>query len=125
MKAQARNFNKVYTVSYLAKRQAVFNTSTKYYFTGFPSLENFNIKAISATGTYSAAPSEFYITIFDASNTARLTNYPLIDLNQGVNTRLRLFDINGINLPACYFLYSGAPIGLTDDTILFNLHFHY
>lgn len=124
MNQSERIYNNIYTVQYIINAGTSVNPSQRNYFTGFPNLYHIKVKALSVTGI-KAGVTNIVLSLADKNKVIRLTNYPISDLSLLNNPRLKLFNIEGIDLTASYWLIGGFGAGYATDTLLFNLHFHY
>lgn len=124
MNQSDRIFNNIFTVQYTIKAFNSINPSQRNYFTGFPNLYNIKVKALSVTNI-NPSITNAVLTLADRKKIIKLTNYPIIDLSITNNPRLKLFNIDGIDLTSSYWIIGGSGVGFGTDTLLFNLHFHY
>lgn len=127
MKSQQRIFDKVFTISYNLVPGQTVNPSTRYYFTGYPNLKEIRVKAISV---FLYDNREWYISLADRNKNIVLTNYPMRDLDLDLNapaiqSRLRLFDISGVDLTASYFVLPGSGFSPIVPIKIFDVSFYY
>jgi hypothetical protein len=122
-----REFDKVYTVRYILAAQGTVAVNVKKYFTGFPFLRYIKPKAISINNTNIA--NDAYLNISDAKGNYCLFNYPMSDLyltDDYPKAKLRLVNIEGIDLLNSYWIYAGnTPFSAVAETTLFTLSFYY
>lgn len=121
-----REFDKVYTVRYIQAAQSTVALNKKNYFTGFPFLRSIRVKAISVNNNNIP---DAYLSISDSKGNYRLFNFPISDLvlsDDYPKAKLRLFNIDGIDLLNSYWIYSGTtPFSVVAQTQLFTVSFYY
>jgi hypothetical protein len=105
----------------------------KFFASGLSDLKLKTIRAITISNTGLTVPGsngQIYLTFVDNQNNTLLYNYPgadLIDLTGGNasntdKTRVRLFDLKGVELQKSYFFVADASIvGSTS----FDLNFYF
>lgn len=125
-----REFDKVYTVRYILSARGNVAKNVKNYFTGYPFLRSIKPKAISINQVINSTITDgSYLNISDNSGNYVLFNIPLSDLYLADDyplAKLRLVNINGIDLLNSYWIYTGnAPFSVVNQTILFTLSFYY
>ena len=130
MKLLHREFDKVYTVNYILAAQGSVATNVKNYFTGFPFLRDIKPKAISVNNILNTAISDSsYLTVSNTNGNNVLFNYPLSDLylnDDYPSAKLRLFNIDGIDLLNTYWIYTGnVPFSVIAQSTLFTISFYY
>jgi hypothetical protein len=125
----AREFDKVYTISVNIPSKGLINLNQNYYFDGYPFLRNIKVKAISVNNLPNILQLTGYLTLSDSKKNIILNNYPLSDLlliNQSPKAKLRLFKIDGVDLLNSYFSQSSGYINFSPTSgTLFNLNFYY
>ena len=126
----AREFDKVYTINYIAAAQSTIAINKKNYFTGYPFLRTIKPKAISVSDVLNPTVNfETYLSISNENKEYVLFNYPLSDLNLSNSypkSKLRLFKIDGIDLLNSYWIYSDtSPFSVAIATKIFDLNFYY
>jgi hypothetical protein len=115
-----RVYTQVYTFKVDISGNLVANVK-KFFASGLSDLKNKTIRAITISNTGLTVPGsngQIYLTFVDLNNNTLLYNYPgadLIDLTGGNasnpdRTRLRLFDLKGIELQNSYFFVADASI---------------
>lgn len=123
-----REFDKVYTVKYTLAAQGTVAINVKNYFTGYPFLRYIKPKAISINNSTNIT-NDSYISISDVKGNYVLFNYPISDLyltDDYPKAKLRLFNIDGVDLLNSYWIYTGnTPFSLVSQTTLFTLSFYY
>lgn len=133
-----RQYKKTYSITLTYKANVTYTASQKVYLPPTPFLKETKIDAISYTPLvlnfppYSANIATLtYLTIVDKNLNQRLTNYPMYDLYDGFHGvlqnspfRLRLFNIDGVNTEASYFLFPGTGITSPFDIIAGYLNFY-
>ncbi len=130
MGKNARLFDNVYTFPVKVFNGQVVNNSVPQYFGNYPFLNDKRVKAISVqpVAWSPAVNSDYMITLIDVNGEQLLFNQPVSDLVvtvAGVNrTRLRLFNLFGIDLQRSYFS-SVTGVGFITNATLFNLNFYY
>jgi hypothetical protein len=125
-----REFNNVYTVKYIAAAQSAVAINKKNYFTGYPFLRYITPKAISINDILNSdIRDSSYINISDVKGAIRLFNYSMSDLyltDSYPKAKLRLVNIEGIDLLNSYWLYTGTvPFSVVKESTLFTLSFYY
>jgi len=124
-----REFNNVYTVKYIAAAQSTIAVNKKNYFTGYPFLRFITPKAISINNILnSAIRDSSYINISDIKGNIRLFNYSMSDLyltDDYPTAKLRLVNIEGIDLLNSYWTLTGTPFSVVTESTLFTLSFYY
>jgi hypothetical protein len=124
-----REFDKVFTVRYTIPAQYTVTINKKNYFDGYPFIRDIKPKAISITNSNNNLLTGGYITISDKKKNLVLFNVPLSDLyleNDYPKAKLRLVNIDGIDLLNSYWIYTGtSPFSVVAVTNLFNLSFYY
>lgn len=123
-----REFDKVYTANIFSNSRQTVSVNTQNYFNGYPFLRNIKVKAISITDIAASIANDSYISISDSKNNIVLFNVPTSDLdlsNQYPKAKLRLFNIDGINLLNSYWIYTGTPFSLVATTLLMRINFYY
>lgn len=124
MKSQQRIYDKVFTITYNLRVGQTVNPSTRYYFTGYPNLKDIRVKAISV---FLYDNREYFLSLADQNQNISLTNYPMRDLDLAISppTRLRLFDISGVDLTASYFILPGSGFSPIVPIRIFDVSFYY
>lgn len=129
MKINQREFDKVYTITYTTPSNGIIVPNKKNYFSGYPFLRYIKPKAISINNLPSIIKYWSYLSINDKKENTVIFNYPFNDLYQTDNypfAKLRLFNIDGVDLLNSYWLYTGNPITYTSGNLpLFTLSFYY
>lgn len=121
-----REFNYVYTARIYYTNQQNVNPNVKNYFTGYPFLRDIKVKAISISNISVTIDLQSYISISDRKNNYSLFNYPTSDLQTNYNRgKLRLFNIDGIDLLNSYWIYTGTPFSFTTGGIIMAINFYY
>lgn len=125
-----REFDKVYTVKYILRAQGSVATNVKNYFTGYPFLRSIKPKAISINQVSNTTITDSsYLNIADRKGNNVLFNIPLSDLylaDDYPSAKLRLVNIDGIDLLSSYWIYTGnVPFSVVAQTTLFTLSFYY
>lgn len=123
-----REFDKVYTANIYSNGRQTVNTNVQYYFNGYPFLRNIKVKAISITDLNSNLVNESFITISDSKKNIRLYNVPTSDLilaNDYPEAKLRLYNIDGIDLLNSYWIFNGTSFSWVTTTLLMRINFYY
>jgi hypothetical protein len=124
-----REFDKVYTIRYTIPAQYTVTINKKNYFDGYPFIRNIKAKAISITNANTDLLNGGYISISDIKKNIVLFNVPMQDLylaDDYPKAKLRLVNIDGIDLLNSYWTYTGTtPFSVVAATNLFNLSFYY
>jgi len=124
-----REFDKVYTIRYTIPAQYTVTINKKNYFDGYPFIRNIKAKAISIINSNTNLLSGGYISISDNKKNMVLFNVPMQDLfleDDYPSAKLRLVNIDGIDLLNSYWTYTGnTPFSVVAATNLFNLSFYY
>lgn len=123
-----RIFDKVYTANIYSNDRQTVNTNVQNYFNGYPFLRNIKVKAISITDLNSNLTLESFISISDNQKNIRLYNVPTSDLIQNNNypdAKLRLYNIDGVDLLNSYWLYNGPSFSYASTTLLMRINFYY
>ncbi len=123
----ARLFNLHYTYPVNIFAGTVNNASTPVYFDGYPELTEAKIKAISISTLFTNM-GDFFLTIKNVSGESLLYNYPVVDLLQSNSTaviqnKLRLFDIDKIDLKQSYFI-NVTNVAYIANATIFQIHFY-
>lgn len=127
-----RVYTQVYTFRVEISGNLVANVK-KFFASGLSDLKLKTIRAITISNTGLTVPGntgQIYLTFVDNQNNTLLYNYPgadLIDLTGGNatnpdRTRLRLFDLKGIELQKSYFFVADASI---IGSASFDLNFYF
>lgn len=130
MGKQVRVYDFTYSVPVDIVTGTIVNASTPQYFTGYTFLRDKKVKAISVMPVLLnlAGASEIFLTLKNVAGEQTIYNYPIQDLVVtfgGVNnTRLRLFNLENIELDNSYYLLS-TNLGWAVTGRLFILNFHY
>ena len=131
MGKQVRVYDFTYSVPVDVVTGTIVNASTPQYFTGYTFLRDKKVKAISVMPVLLnlAGGTNIFLTLTNVAGEQRLFNYPIQDLvvtgGGGVNnTRLRLFNVENIELDNSYYLLS-TNVGWAVTGRLFILNFHY
>lgn len=128
MKTNQREFDKVYTIKFSIPYQFTVTINKKNYFDGYPFLRDIKAKAISINNVNPLVLDAGYVSISDIKKNIVLFNVPLHDLylaDDYPSAKLRLVNIDGIDLLNSYWIYSGTPFSTTAQTTLFTLSFYY
>jgi hypothetical protein len=129
MKTNQREFDKVYTIRYTIPAQFTVTINKKNYFDGYPFLRDIKAKAISINNPNQGILDAGYISISDVKKNIVLFNVPLHDLYLADDypaAKLRLVNIDGIDLLNSYWIYTGnIPFSVVSQTTLFTLSFYY
>jgi hypothetical protein len=123
-----REFDKVYTALIYSQNRQNVRTNVQYYFEGYPFLRNIKVKAISITDINAAIVNDSFITISDSKKNTVLYNLPTSDLvlsNQYPKAKLRLYNIDGVNLLNSYWIFTGAGFSWVSTTIIMKINFYY
>jgi hypothetical protein len=128
MKTNQREFDKVYTIKFSIPYQFTVTINKKNYFDGYPFLRDIKAKAISINDVNPLVLDAGYVSVSDVKKNIVLFNVPLHDLYLADDypaAKLRLVNIDGIDLLNSYWIYSGTPFSTTAQTTLFTLSFYY
>jgi hypothetical protein len=124
-----REFDKVYTALIWSENRQNVKINVPYYFNGYPFLRNIKVKAISITDILPSVAYDSLITISDSKKNTVLYNMPTSDLdltNNYPKGKLRLFNIDGVDLLNSYWLYCGtAPFSFTAPAVIMKINFYY
>lgn len=126
--ANSREFDKVYTALIYSQSQQTVKTNVKYYFDGYPFLRDIKVKAISISDINPAIQLDSFISISDSKKNMVLFNMPTSDLDlstQYPSAKLRLFNIDGVDLLNSYWLFSGTGFSWVTSTIIMKINFYY
>jgi hypothetical protein len=131
MSKQVRVYDFTYSVPVDVVTGTIVNASTPQYFTGYTFLRDKKVKAISVMPVLLnlAAGANIFLTLTNVAGDQKLYNYPIQDLvvtgGGGVNNqRLRLFNVENIELDNSYYLLS-TNLSWVVTGRLFILNFHY
>ena len=130
MGKQVRVYDFTYSVPVDIVAGTIVNASTPQYFTGYTFLRDKKVKAISVMPVLLnlAGGIEIFLTLKNVADEQTIYNYPIQDLVVtfgGVNNnRLRLFNLENIELDNSYYLLS-TNLGWGVTGRLFILNFHY
>ena len=131
MGKQVRVYDFTYSVPVDIVTGTIVNASTPQYFTGYTFLRDKKVKAISVMPVLLnlAGGVDIFLTLTNVAKEQKLYNYPIQDLvvtgGGGVdNRRLRLFNLENIELDNSYYLLS-TNLGWAVTGRLFILNFHY
>lgn len=123
-----REFDKVYTALIYSQNRQNVRTNVQYYFEGYPFLRNIKVKAISITDINAAIVNDSFITISDSKKNTVLFNLPTSDLalsNQYPTAKLRLYNIDGVDLLNSYWIFTGAGFSWVSTTVIMKINFYY
>jgi len=123
-----REFDKVYTALIYSQNRQNVRTNVNYYFEGYPFLRNIKVKAISITDINAAIVNESFITISDSKKNTVLFNMPTSDIvlsNQYPKAKLRLFNIDGVDLLNSYWNFTGTSFSWIAPTVIMKINFYY
>jgi hypothetical protein len=123
-----REFDKVYTALIYSQNRQNVRTNVNYYFQGYPFLRNIKVKGISISDINTAIILNSFITISDSKKNTVLFDYPTSDLdlsNQYPKAKLRLFNIDGVDLLNSYWTFSGAGFSWVSTTVIMKINFYY
>ena len=123
-----REFDKVYTALIYSQNRQNVRTNVNYYFEGYPFLRNIKVKAISISDINTAIINASFITISDSKKNTVLFNMPTSDLvqsNQYPKAKLRLFNIDGVDLLDSYWSFTGAGFSWVSTTVIMKINFYY
>jgi hypothetical protein len=123
-----REFDKVYTASIYSQQRQNVRTNVNYYFEGYPFLRNIKVKAISISDINAAIVLNSFITISDSKKNTVLFDMPTSDLDlstQYPKAKLRLFNIDGVDLLNSYWTFSGTSFSWVATTIIMKINFYY
>ena len=130
MGKQVRVYDFTYSVPVDIVAGTIVNASTPQYFTGYTFLRDKKVKAISVMPVLLnlAGGIDIFLTLKNVADEQTIYNYPIQDLVVtfgGVNNnRLRLFNLENIELDNSYYLLS-TNLGWGVTGRLFILNFHY
>jgi hypothetical protein len=118
-----REFDKVYTTRFNNTNKGVYKNQ-KNYFSGYPFLNSIKVKGISIQ-TLNIQYVYTFLTLVDKNNNTVLYNMPfgelLLDIIQP-KSKLRLFNLDGVNLLNSYWI-STTNLGGSSDP-LFTISFY-
>jgi hypothetical protein len=123
-----REFDKVYTALIWSQSRQNVRTNVQYYFDGYPFLRNIKVKAISISDINTAIVNESFISICDSKKNTVLFNVPTSDLNlsnEYPTAKLRLYNIDGVDLLNSYWIFTGSSFSWTSPTIIMKINFYY
>ena len=126
--SNSREFDKVYTALIYSQSRQNVRTNVQYYFDGYPFLKNIKVKAISISDINAAIINDSFITISDNKKNTVLFNLPTSDLdlsNQYPKAKLRLFNIDGVDLLNSYWIFTGAGFSWVSPTVIMKINFYY
>ena len=126
--SNCREFDKVYTANIYSNDRQQVSTNQQNYFTGYPFLRDIKVKAISITDINFSITNESFITISDSKKNIRLYNLPTSDLilsNSYPSGKLRLYNIDGVDLLNSYWLFTGTSFSWVSTTLIMRINFYY
>jgi len=128
-----RVYSQIYSYSVQVDQPA--NDSIKTFFkSGLSDLKNKTIRGITVSNCFIGTPGQtdqIYITLLDRNNNTLLYNYPVVDLldltggnSSNINkTRLRLFNLTGLELQNSYFFIVNVTGPIQGK--IFDLNFYF
>lgn len=127
---QTRIFDKVISIEYtptcnVTNFAFTLTPGQRYYFNGYPALKNVKIKGIACTNNFGPGINRIFLNFVDNRMNQVTTNLPAIDISLTAQPRLRLFDVDGINMEASYWVSQGLNVSYANPQVFFILHFYY
>jgi hypothetical protein len=119
-----REFDKIYSINYIDNRQGNYVQNNNYYFDGYPFLRNIKVKAISIRSYID--PKVLFLTLSDRNKNIKIYNFPFNDLIIPVsanNSKLRLFNLDGVDLLNSYWSVTTVPLIIPEK--MFTINFYY
>jgi hypothetical protein len=123
-----REFDKVYTAEIYSNSRQTISTNVQNYFNGYPFLRGIKVKAISITNLTTSLVNYSFITISDVKKNIVVYNTPTSDLilsNYYPNGKLRLYNIDGVDLLNSYWTFTGTSFSVVATTLLMRINFYY
>jgi hypothetical protein len=127
---QPRVYDKVISIQYtptcnVTNFAFTLTPGQRYYFNGYPALKNVKVKAIACTNNFGPGLSRIFLNFLDTKMNQVTTNLPAVDISLSAQPRLRLFDIEGVNMEGSYWVSQGLNVSYANPEIFFILHFYY
>jgi hypothetical protein len=130
---QPRVYDKVISIQYtptcnVTNFAFTLTPGQRYYFNGYPALKNVKVKAIACTDSFPiTGPTidSIFLNFVDSKMNQVTNNLPAVDISLSAQPRLRLFDIEGLNMEASYWVSQGINASYANPDIFFTLHFYY
>jgi hypothetical protein len=123
-----REFDKVYTALIWSQGRQNVRTNVQYYFDGYPFLRNIKVKAISISDINASIVNESFISICNSKKNTVLFNVPTSDLdlsNEYPTAKLRLYNIDGVDLLNSYWIFTGSSFSWVSPTVIMKINFYY
>lgn len=123
-----REFDKVYSITVFSQNRQNVRPNQQYYFDGYPWLRDVKVKAISISNVNAAIANQSYISLSDRNKNIVVYLNPTSDLdlsNQYPNSKLSLYNLDGVDLLNSYWLFTGAGFSWVATTKIMNINFYY